>query len=191
MNGKVYKIEDKESGEIYIGSTIMFMSKRIASHRSDCKRYDEGKRKTKCSSFNIIRRNNFTVEVLHKLVCEDKKELHKLERETIEKYGDKCVNKMRRPMVTYEEKLKLNLTCNLTDERKKKKAETGRKYREANKEAIKEHKKAYHEANKEAIAERRKAYREANKEAIKERKKAYYEANKEAINQRRKDKKAK
>jgi len=49
--------------------------------------------------------------------------------------------------------------------------ETGKKYRENNKEKIAERKKNYYENNKEKIAERKKKYRETNKEKIAERKK--------------------
>jgi hypothetical protein len=178
MNGKVYKIEDKETGEVYIGSTIMYLSKRLATHRSNCRRYDAGEKISHCSSYDIIRRNNYDVEILHKLVCENKNELCQLEREAIGKYGDKCVNKMRRPAITYEEKLQSNLKYTQSEKGKNKKAESDRKYREANKEAIAVKKKAYNEANKEAIAVKKKAYNEANKETISAKKKAYYQAKK-------------
>ena len=163
MNGKVYKIEDKETGEVYIGSTIMYLSKRLACHHSSCRRYDAGEKTSHCRSYDIIRRNNYDVEILHRLVCEDKKELCQLEREAIEKYGNKCVNKMRRPAITYEEKLQSNLKYTQSEKGKNRKAEIGRRYREANKEAISAKKKAYREANKEAISAKKKAYYQAKK----------------------------
>ena len=64
--------------------------------------------------------------------------------------------------------------------------ECEKKYRELNKEHIKNQKKEYYEKNKEHINEQEKQYREANKEAIKERKKKYREANIEVIKERRK-----
>ena len=51
-------------------------------------------------------------------------------------------------------------------EKKARKAEHNRKYREANKELIYALQKKYREANKELIRERKRAYREANKERI-------------------------
>lgn len=104
MNGKVYKIEDNETGEIYIGSTFQNIYKRLSGHRNDCKSYDEGKRKYDLASGNIIRRNNYSVEILQDIICENKDELLFLERQTIDKYGDKCININRTPISTTEEK---------------------------------------------------------------------------------------
>ena len=61
--------------------------------------------------------------------------------------------------------------------------EKGKKYREENKEKIKEQKKKYNEENKEKIKELRKKYREENKEKIKEQKKKYNEKNRQKINE--------
>ena len=67
------------------------------------------------------------------------------------------------------------------EEKKARKAERARRYREANKEAVAEQRRRYLEANKEAVAERKRQYREANKEAVAERARRHYEANKEAV----------
>ena len=56
-----------------------------------------------------------------------------------------------------------------------------KKYYEANKDKIYEHKKEYYEANKDKISEKNKEYREANKDKISEKKKDYYEANKNKL----------
>ena len=48
-----------------------------------------------------------------------------------------------------------------------------KKYRQQNKEAIRERGKEYRQQNKEAIRERMKKYRQQNKEAIRERGKEY------------------
>ena len=60
-----------------------------------------------------------------------------------------------------------------------------KKYREANKEAIKKRRRQHYEQNKETILERNRRYHEANKDKISEYHKQwhrqYYEANKEAI----------
>ena len=60
------------------------------------------------------------------------------------------------------------------EERKRKKAEYNREYREANKERHRE----YREANKEELAERKREYREANKDKIAEYNRKHYQANK-------------
>lgn len=71
----------------------------------------------------------------------------------------------------------------LTDEEKKiKKAEYQKEYREKNKAKIKEENKKYYELNKEKAREYKKEYREKNKEQIKEYIKEYYELNKGQLN---------
>jgi len=55
------------------------------------------------------------------------------------------------------------------------------KYREENKEVLDKKKKEYVEANKELVAARKKAWYEKNKERVLEKKKKYYEENKKEI----------
>ena len=55
----------------------------------------------------------------------------------------------------------------MTDaDKKARKSDFNKKYRDANKESIAANQKKYREANKELISERKRAYREANKERI-------------------------
>ena len=70
------------------------------------------------------------------------------------------------------------------EERRARKAERMRKYREANKEDESERVRQYREANKEKLAERNRQYREANKEKEAERKRRYSEANREKVAER-------
>ena len=64
-------------------------------------------------------------------------------------------------------------------EKREKKAEAKKAYREVNREQIAAQAKAYREANREKLAEYNKAYREANREHIVKYSKTYYEANRE------------
>ena len=71
-------------------------------------------------------------------------------------------------------------------ENKEKIKEKIKKYYQENKEKIKERKKEYYQENKERSKERSKEYRQENKEKIKERSKEYRQENKEKIKERRK-----
>lgn len=62
-----------------------------------------------------------------------------------------------------------------------------KKYREMNKQKLKEQRKEYYEKNKDKFAERSKEYRENNKELIKSDKKNYYKKNKEKISEKSKE----
>jgi hypothetical protein len=65
------------------------------------------------------------------------------------------------------------------EEKKARKAEANRRYREANKEKEVERNRRYSEANKEKEAERKRRYCEANKKKMAEYQRRYEEANKE------------
>jgi len=177
MIGIIYSIIDNESKDIYYGSTLMSINRRMNSHRYNCKGYDEGKRKSGCSSFNIIRKNDYKVSILETVEFEDKKELLFKEREYIE--NNNCVNKMKKPISTKQEKLETAKQYQNNKEGRKDYMKTySIKYREQNKEKLAVQKKEYGEANKEAIKEKSKAYRLKNTEAIKEKKKLEYEKDK-------------
>ena len=73
----------------------------------------------------------------------------------------------------------------LTEEQKKqRKREHQKKYREKNKDKIKESRIKYRKKNKEKIKESNIKYKEKNKEKIKESAKIYYQKNKEHVKSR-------
>jgi hypothetical protein len=65
------------------------------------------------------------------------------------------------------------------EEKRARKAERNRRYREANKSKLAEKDHRYRESRKEKIAERKRLYYEANKEKIAEKDRQYHESNKE------------
>tara|TARA_R100000951_G_C2570146_1_gene158471 strand:+ start:142 stop:738 length:597 start_codon:yes stop_codon:yes gene_type:complete len=70
----IYKISCNETNEVYIGSTIERMRNRMAHHKGVYSR---------CSSKQIINRNNYKVEIIEKYKCECKSELRQREQEVI------------------------------------------------------------------------------------------------------------
>ena len=162
-NGKIYSIRSFLTDDIYIGSTTQPLSVKMALHRSN---YRNGKY---CSSCEILKHDDAYIELIEEYPCDSKEQLTKREGELIR--GTRCVNKII-PGRTAKEWYEAN---------KEAIREQTKKYRGANKEAIKQKHEEYYEANKEAIHEQQKKYREANKEAVREQKKEYYAANKEAV----------
>ena len=53
QNGKIYKIVDVGYNKCYIGSTCEALSQRMARHRSNYKRYLQGKHLAHTSSFFV------------------------------------------------------------------------------------------------------------------------------------------
>jgi len=95
MNGTVYAIRCKETGEQYIGSTCKHVEYRLEQHRQNS---------NKTSSRAIIDRNNFELIILESVICDNKKELLYRERHFVET-EPMVVNKSR-PIISIEERKK-------------------------------------------------------------------------------------
>ena len=152
QNGKIYKITNSETKEIYIGSTCQSLNCRMNNHRADFKRGGT------TSSIEILKYQYPLIVLIEDYPCNSKYEL--LKREAFYILNNDCVNKQ--------------IPARSDDEKK----EYDKKWYETNKEEIKAKNMAYYEANKA----KKMTYYEANKEEIKAKKMAYYEANKEKVN---------
>ena len=93
--GKIYKICDNAYTRIYYGSTTQALCKRISEHRSEYKRYKNGKGKEYYKSVFIIfdefGLENCKIELVELFPCENKNQLHQKEGEYIK--NNQCVNK--------------------------------------------------------------------------------------------------
>ena len=155
-NGKIYTIRSYRTDQLYVGSTVQPLYKRLHAHRKDYKRYqnDKGYYTT---SFEILKFEDCYIELIEEFPCENKQQLEKREGELIR--TNACVNKRIE-------------------------GRTRAEYREDNKEHIIEQKKQWYEVNKERINEKNKQWYEANKEHISEQKKQYRQVNKDRINEK-------
>jgi hypothetical protein len=133
---KIYKIVCNITGETYYGSTTQTLAQRITGHRY-------GASKNKYTSREIIERGDYDYVLCEECPCENKEQLHAIERKYIDE--NECVNK-KIPNRTHAE------------------------YFKANKEYFKQKAKENREKNKQQIYEREKEYREINKEHIKAKK---------------------
>ena len=194
-NGKIYKIVCNKTGLIYVGSTCQPLYKRIYKHKDNFNQYKNGNDKRYYTSYKIIENGDYDIVLVENYPCLSKDELHRKEREYIEKLD--CVNKVI-PTRTqneyqnnkkeeldeyrkkyYEEnkeliKLKVKKWRELNIE---KATETKHQYYESNKTEILTKQKEHYYKNKDIFAIKNKTYREENKEKISERKKIYTEKN--------------
>jgi len=154
-NGKIYKIVDNTNGNIYIGSTIKkYLSSRLALHKSNYKRFLEGKVKTCCSCKLIFENNDYDIILLELVNCNSNDELKARERYYME--NNDCVNK--------------NIT-----------GRTRKEYYKDNKEEIKEKSLKYYNENKDKVLEKNKNYYNKNKDIISQQIKNNYKQNKDKI----------
>ena len=143
-NGKIYKIEpivEHDEDEIYVGSTTKhYLSQRMVNHRSDYKRYIEGKTKYIFSSFKLFDKygvENCEISLIETVNANSNDELKAREKYYIQLLN--CVNK-NIPNRTHEEYLEYMKEYN-------------KEYNKNNNEKIKEYMKEYTEKNKDRIKE--------------------------------------
>ncbi len=131
--GKIYKIVDNTNNNIYIGSTCCkYLSERLRGHKGCYTHYLKGKLNYNNAVNDILKNNNYYIDLLETYPCNNKDELIKRERYYIEKYN--CVNKRIPGRKHTQESKKL--------------------YYQNNKEIIKEKRKLYYNKNKENFKDR-------------------------------------
>jgi len=167
LNYVMYKIcpKNKALGFCYVGHTTNFIE-RIRHHKLQT--LNENGNKSHQKHYVAIRENGgwdeWEMVEIEKFNCKNKLECRMREQELIE-----------------ENNANLNtLNAYITEQQRAstKKAIT-EKYREENKELLKEQTKQYKQDHKDIIAEQMKKYREENKDKIREKTKEYIENNKE------------
>ena len=93
-HGKIYKIISPHTDKIYVGSTCKErLCQRMATHKKCYKEWLKDNNKTNFSSFRLFELGDVQIVLLETVNCNTKDELHKKEREYIEKYKDIIINK--------------------------------------------------------------------------------------------------
>ena len=177
LNSKIYKLIDNTNGNIYIGSTCLSLKERLKYHKCNYSKYNKKDGKGKgISSYDIIKNNDYKIELLEYFPCKTKQELLNKERHYIE--NNICIN-INKPITTHHEKL--NQKKEWKKNNKDKALKQNKEYRERHKDKIAEKKKIYYEVNKDKTSQQMKDYYNTNKNKIIERCKIYYEANKDKL----------
>ena len=89
-NAKIYKIVDNINDNVYIGSTCKSLKYRLTEHKSSYKRFLKGLYGN-TKSFDILKNNNYKIELLENCNIKTKQELLARERYYIE--NNECLNK--------------------------------------------------------------------------------------------------
>ena len=152
--GKIYKIYNTITDDIYIGATTRPLNDRLAEHRRAGKAPDKQPSKLYIYMYEHGA-NNFKIELLENYNCNSRQELHTKEGE-------------------YIQSLTPFLNMRIA-------GQTPKMYYKENYEKIREQIKQYKQNNKNEIAKRNKQYYQTNKTKREEHDKQYYQANKEKI----------
>jgi len=160
LNGKIYKILNYITDDVYVGSTCQPLSKRMGNHRSVAN-YGKTKYKlhTKMRELGV---EQFYIELIEECPCDNKEQLRKREGEFIRQMG--TLNKLvagRTPTEWGHEYYIANKEC---------KDKQNKLWKESNEDKVIEYKKKWYAKNFELLQEKRRA----NKEQISEYKKRKY-----------------
>jgi len=88
--GYIYKIVDNTNDNIYIGSTEDTLHNRLLQHKRNYTNYNKNN-KNYTTSIDIIKNDDYKIELLETIEFSDKKDLRKLEQTYIE--NNECINK--------------------------------------------------------------------------------------------------
>ena len=163
--GKIYQIVCYNTGKVYIGSTCeTTLARRLTGHLKKYRQHLKGKTNYVCS-FEIIKENNYKIELIKYFPCETKADLNAEEGKYIRSM--ECVNKRieGRNMKMYRK------------DNKDKIKEQNNQYRENNKDKIKEDGKEYYKKNIDKI----KKYQEDNKDKYVQYRKSRYLSNQDKM----------
>ena len=92
LKGKIYKLVNDNSDDVYIGSTCQSLAKRIGQHRREYQYYLDGKCGN-AASFKLFENGGkVSIVLIEEFLCDNKEQLHKQERYYVDLM--KCVNKV-------------------------------------------------------------------------------------------------
>ena len=176
--GYIYKIFCKTDDElVYYGSTTQRVCDRISNHRKNYKGWKKGTYHF-VSSYLVVETDDWDYMTIEKVVYDEPFELKNRERFWI--VNNECVNRII-PNTTPEESGK-----RWRDNNKEKVKKTRKDYCENNKEKVKKSKQMWYEKTKEQNKEQKRQYRENNKEKIKDKGKQYREQNDKQLKEKNK-----
>lgn len=93
MRGYIYTVVNNQTNEVYVGSTAKPPPYRWALHKCSFR-----KNRNDCSSHILFQKygiDNCAMVIEKEVLVEDMTALRRMERETMEAYGDRCVNKYK------------------------------------------------------------------------------------------------
>ena len=181
--GKIYKILNNKTPDVYVGSTCQKLSKRLANHKT---RLNEGKETLLYNKMRDLGDKNFYIELVEDYPCENGEQLKRREGEVIREIGtlnEKIAGRTKQEYAE-EHRDEINLKKRENYQNNKEKVLVKHKeHYEENKERINERHKKYNEENKDKLQE----YRDSRKDKKKIENQEYWENNKDELKQKNKE----
>jgi hypothetical protein len=172
-NGKIYTLRSHQTDDIYIGSCATTLTKRKSYHKNDYNKWKNGKFNY-ITSYELIKYDDWYIELLEDFPCENRNQLEKREGELIRSMN--CVNKniAGRTKKEYHSQYRIENIDKIKEYEKQ--------YRLENADKIKKYQKEYKIENYDEINEYQKEYRLENDDEIKKYQKEYRINNNEKNN---------
>jgi inorganic triphosphatase YgiF len=170
LTAQLYTIRSYQTEKIYIGATIQTLARRLAQHVSQYKSWKLDNTKTYVTSFNIIKYDDYYIELLESFPCNNKDELNKREGELIRSHDcvNRCVPGRTRKQYYEENKVEISRKKKIyADEHKVEAAIWGKQWRSDNEEKLQKQKKEYYKDNKTDLNLKMKEHYIKNTEKLK------------------------
>ena len=151
QNGKIYAVKNDITDEVYIGSTLVSLSRRMVQHRSDAKKYPDKMPLTR--KMNGIGIEHFYIELVEDYPCKNKEHLNKREGGLI------------RELATINRRVEQRTPTEIAEQR--------REYRDKHHDYFLECRREWAEKNREKLREQSRAQKAKDKDKIYERDKAW------------------
>ena len=151
QNGKIYAVKNDITDEVYIGSTVVSLSRRMVQHRSDAKMYPDKMPLTR--KMNEIGIEHFYIELVEDYPCKNTEHLNKREGELI------------RELATINKRVEQRTPTEIAEQR--------REYRETHHDHFLQCRREWTEKNREKLREQNRAQKAKDKDKIYEREKAW------------------
>lgn len=181
QNGKIYKIWSLSSDLIYIGSTTQELNQRLAGHVRSYKKYLKTN-KNKCTSYELLKLNDYKIELIELYKCDSKKELERREG-IIQRENKKNLVNLYIAGRTSKERLledgdrireRDRLRYQNNEERQNKQKKAAKEYVENNRDKVITYQHQYRKDNKLKAQEYAKQYQEENKLTLSQYHQDYY-----------------
>ena len=181
--GKIYKMLNNTTSDVYVGSTCQKLSKRLANHKT---KLNEGKETLLYNKMSEIGDKNFYIELVEDYPCENGEQLKRREGEVIREIGTLNEKIAGRTKKEYKhdnrEKIRQKEAEPYINNKEVINANHRENYQE-NKERINERHKKYNQENQDKLQE----YRDSRKDKKKIENQEYWENNKDELKQKNKE----
>ena len=125
--GKVYKILNNKTPDVYVGSTCQKLSKRLANHKT---RLNEGKETLLYNKMRELGDKNFYIELVEDYPCENGEQLKRREGEVIREIGTLNEKIAGRTKQEYNDENRESKNCKERERYNNNKEERQQKHRE-------------------------------------------------------------